>query len=194
MAVTFTPNIGLAKVTESEVAENWVNSSQLQDDNNTIIETETDIALTSYTPSFIAQTTNPSVGAGDVVGEYQDINGFVQGHFIIRFIDPGVAVGSGEYGISLPFPADGSFHVVGTALSNGAGLLSCIGEGYVWDNNVVDGSGTVAIDVVTVAGVSYARLITETFAGKTSAIFRNAMPFTVVNGDRLTANFFYKRT
>jgi len=57
MAVTFTTNIGLAKPDKNEVAENWVNVQNLQDDNNQIIIDKMDINLVSYTPNVIATTT-----------------------------------------------------------------------------------------------------------------------------------------
>lgn len=193
MVVAFTPNIGLAKPSETELALEWARASKLQEDNNIVIVAETNIVLTSYTPVLTAFTTPPSVGTGFTEGEYVDIQGFVSGSFSIEFFDVGIAVGSGEYGISLPFPADATYHTVGNALNNNTGTNSCIGEGYVWDNSSVGLSGSVALDVVTVAGVSYARLITETHVGKTSRVFRDSMPFAVANNDKITGTFFYKK-
>jgi hypothetical protein len=79
MAVTFTPNIGLAKPNEAELAANWVNGTQLQEDNNAILEDKTNVVLTAYTPTIIAQTTAPNIGAGLIKGEYQLFQGFVFG-------------------------------------------------------------------------------------------------------------------
>lgn len=193
MTVLFTPNVGLAKPDNNEIAENWAAATKLCEDNNLILIDKTDITTTSYTPSLIAQTTNPNIGQGSILGQYQDIEGFILGSFVIIFVDAGVAAGSGEYGISLPFPAHATFHTVGTALNNSTGTNSCIGEGFIRDNSTVNNSGTVALDVVTVAGVSYARLITETFAGKTNRVFTNTMPFIVANADSLAGSFFYRR-
>ena len=194
MGVTFTPNIGLAKPDDSELAEKWVNTPQLQDDNNQILITKTNIPLVAYTPTIIGQVTPPSLGAGSIAGEYQDILGFVQGNFIVKFVDPGVAVGSGQYGFSLPFVVDPVYHTVGAALTDVSGIPSLVGEGYIWDNSSVDNSGSVAIDVVTIAGVSYARLVLEAFTGKTRHVFNSTMPFSVATLDNFTCNFAYKRT
>lgn len=193
MAVTFTANIGLAKPTDTELAENWVNNTKLQEDNNLIIIDKTDINMISYTPTIIGHTTAPGLGAGSIRGEYIDIQGFVFGNFIVEFLDPAITVGLGEYGFSLPFPVDNVFHTVGTALNNTLGGASCIGEGYVHDNSAIATRGTVAVDVVTIAGVSYARLVTETFVGKTNRFFRDNMPFAVANSDRFSINFLYKK-
>lgn len=196
MVVNFTTNIGLAKPDETELAENWVNFTELQEDNNLIIIDKTDITLQTYVPVIRAQTTNPTQGSGGAqLGDYQDIEGFIIGRFLISFFSAGITAGSGEYGISLPAVADGSFHTVGTAFNSTPGSFSVIGEGYINDSSAVATSGSVALDVVTVSGVSYARLLTELFTApaKTSRFMRDAMPFTVADGDIFTGNFCYKK-
>lgn len=191
--VAFTPNIGLAKPTETELALEWARSSKLQEDNNLILIDKTDVNLLAYTPVLTAQTTPPSVGTGFTEGEYMDFQGFIIGTFAVEFFDAGITVGNGEYGISLPFPVDGAYHSVGTALNQSTGTFSCIGEGYIWDNSSVGSSGSVALDAVTFGGVSYARLVTETHALKTSRVFRDSMPFAVANNDKFTGGFIYKK-
>lgn len=196
MSVTFTTNIGLAKPTEAELASNWAVGTQLQEDNNAIIEDKTNIPITSYTPVITAQTTPPNLGAGSAassLGNYQLCRGWVWGNFKMVVTGAGIAVGSGEYGISLPFPVDGTFHSVGTALNGTVGSFSCIGDGYIYDSSAIATSGAIALDVVTVAGVSYVRLITEQHAGKTSRAFRDSMPFAIAANDQFTGQFFYKK-
>lgn len=194
MGVTNTPNIGLYKPDETELAGNWDDTGGLCELNNIIIEAKTNIPLTSYTPTFVGSTTNPNVGAGFIVGEYCLVQGFVWGNFNIQFLDPGTApgTGAGAYGISLPFAADTSFHSVGTSLSDVPGAASCIGEGHFIDNTVAL-SGTAALDIVAVAGTTYARFITETFVGKTAAFFTPGMPMSFATNDKLTGQFFYKK-
>lgn len=194
MVVSFTPNIGLAKPDESELAEDWVNSTKLCEDNNLLIIDNMDIVLTSYTPTIIAPTTNPSVGAGSIVGEYCIVEGFVFGNFRLSFTDPGVSAGtgSGAYGISLPTSVDSTFHNVGSALNNVSGTASCIGEGYFYDDGTIGNNGSVALDAVDVAGVDYARMITEAYGGKTVVWVGPTFPSTVSDGDHLTGQFFYK--
>ena len=75
------------------------------------------------------------------------------------------------------------------------GQYSIIGEGYIYDASALATSGALAIDVVTVAGVSYMRLITEVFTApvKTSRFVRDLMPITMAHQDRFTGNFIYKK-
>lgn len=193
MAVTFTSNIGLAKPDETELAENWVNNTQLQDDNNQLIIARMNLPVTTYTPTLKAQTSDPSLGGSTIVqGEYQDIQGIIMGTFRFLFVT-GVTVGSGEYGVSLPFPADATYHSVGTAFSHAVGGLSIIGEGYIHQGSTVNNSGSVALDVVTVAGVSYARMLFENFAGKTSRVIRDTQPWSIANGNNWHCSFMYKK-
>jgi hypothetical protein len=193
MGVTFTSNVGLAKPDETELAENWVNGPNLQDDNNQILIAQTNIPLNTYTPTLKAQTTDPTTSGGTIIqGEYQDIQGIVTGTFRFLFVT-GVTVGSGEYGVSLPFPADATYHSVGTAFNHAVGGLSIIGEGYIHQGSTVNNSGSIALDVVTVGGVSYARLLFENFAGKTSRVIRDTQPWSIANGNNWHASFMYKK-
>jgi hypothetical protein len=193
MALTFTPNIGLAKPTETELAQDWALTPKLAEDNNLIVAAKSDIVLNSYGPTLIGPTTNPSVGAGQILGEYIDFQGFIFGSFNIAFLDPGIGVGSGVggYGISLPVLADNSFHTVGNALNNALGSNSCIGEGYFTDDSVVANSGTVALDIVRVGGVDYARMMTEAYAGKT--VIWIGPTFAMATDDKFTGSFWYKK-
>ena len=194
MVVSFTPNIGLAKPDNFELAANWINGTELQEDNNLIIIDKMDVNFVSYTPVIGAQTTAPNLGTGVIKGEYQEIQGFVIGSFVVPFLDAGITAGAGEYGISLPFLVDSSFHSVGTSFNTGIGSNSVVGEGYIHDNSTpLQNNGSVVIDVITVTGVSYGRLLTETFVGKNAPVFKDGMPFTVANNDKLTGSFFYKK-
>lgn len=194
MAFTFTPNIALVKPDEAELAKNWARDGNLAAYNNAAMIDKTNIPLTAYTPTFIGSTTNPSVGAGTIKGEYQVTGGFVFGSFVIQFLDPGIGSGSGAgaYGISLPFELDNAYHTVGTSLSDSPGLLSCIGEGFIIDNTVAL-SGTCALDAVDLGSTAYARIITETFVGKTAKFFTPGMPMSFANQDQISGTFFYKR-
>ena len=194
MAVNFTPNIGLAKPTETEVAKNWATSTELAEDNNLIIIDKVDINLTAYTPAIIGPTTNPNVGAGASLGEYQDFQGFIFGSFNIVFTDPGVSAGSGAgaYGISLPVLADNAFHKIGNAL-NAASDNNVVGEGYFTDDSSVGGSGTVALDIVRVGGIDYLRMLTEAYAGKTVLWVGPTFPVTIATDDKFIGSFWYKK-
>lgn len=194
MAVTFTTNLGLAKPDESEVAKNWTHATKLAEDNNLIIIDKTDVDYLTYVPTFIGSSSNPNIGnTGTISGEYIDFQGIVIGMVAVLISGSGIANGSGIYGVSLPFVVDPVMHTVESALANAPGAASIIGEGYLTDSSVVDRSGTVAVDVATVGGVSYARFVTETYTGKTARHFRDAMPFSLATGDQFAFNFLYKK-
>lgn len=195
MVVSFTANIGLAKPDEFELAANWARFSELQKDNNDILASKMDIVLQTYTPTIIGQTSNPSLGAGVAKGDYINFEGYVMGNFVIPFVDPGVAAGSGEFGIRLPLVVDNSYHTVGTALNGAVGTNSVIGNGYMYDSSAIVSSGAFAIDAVTIAGVSYARLITEIFSvpAKTARVITSSQPFVPATGDAYNGFFIYKK-
>jgi len=191
MAVTFTPNIALAKFTEAELADNWINGSELCEDNNLILIDKMEIDLVTYTPVLNSSGSSPTLGAGTIRGEYQNIQGFIVGTFVVEF-GAGCTVGTGDYGVSLPFPGDATFHSI-TGAGTAPGNASCIGEGYVRDDSANATCGSVALDIVDIGGNSYARLITETYPGKTQRTFGPNMPFTLANLDKWTGSFFYKK-
>jgi hypothetical protein len=194
MVVNVTPNINLFKPTESELAENWVSGMSLADGNNFIIEAKATTEITTYTPTFIASTTDPAVGStGSIQGEYYDFQGYIVGSVVIKFNGAGISSGVGSYAISLPAVADGAFHNVGAAIPTVPGTFSCIGEGYVSDASSVATSGSVSVDVITIAGTSYARLNTETYVGKTTRLFAAGQPFSFAAGDQVSFNFIYKK-
>lgn len=195
MAVTFTPNIGLAKPDETEQAINWANVQKLAEDNNIIVIDKSEFPLQSYTPTIIGPTTNPSVGAGVLAGEYLEFQGWVFGGFGIRFTDPGVSAGSGAGGylIKLPTLADITFHTAGTLFNDGVAAATHIGEAYFYDASAVVTSGSVALDLIRVGGIDYARMITETYTGKTERWVGPGHPVTLANGDLFEGSFIYKR-
>ena len=192
MGVTFTSNIGLAKPDEAELAENWVNGPNYNDDNNTLIENFSNIPMASYTPALIGSTTNPNLGAGATLGEYQVFRGFVFGRFRIFFHDPGIVAGIGVYGVSLPIVADGSYHTVGNSLTAISGVNSCIGDGLIIDQSTATNCGNLALELVTISGTSYVRMANELIAAKASAFVSNNQPFIPADFDIYTGWFFYK--
>lgn len=192
MVVNLTTYIGLSKPTEDELAKDWTVTPDLVEDNNTQIADKCDVNIQNRTPAFVGRVSNPSVGAGSISLEFIDYEGFVFGNCKIIFTNPGVSVGSGEWGIELPFDVH-SYHAAGTALNDNPGQFDCIGEGYYMDVSAVATSGTLAIDVVNVGGVSYARLITETFTGKAARVVGSASPVAIADGDAINFNFAFKK-
>lgn len=196
MVVSFTANIGLAKPDGTELAKNWATSTELQEDNNLIIMDKSDITMTSYTPVIKADNTDPLIGSGGAqFGEYQDIEGFIMGKFLLSFAGSGFTSGFGIYAISLPVVADATFHTVGTAFNGAAGANSVIGECYINDASAVSTSGSGALELITVSGTSYVRMLTEAFTSpaKTSVHVRDSMPFPMGDTDVFLGNFFYKK-
>ena len=200
MVVNLTPNLGLKKPTEDELAGNWDGLIVgISDANNNILENATNALISlPYVPTIISTAApNPSVGAGTILGEYINFQGFIMGTFSLVFTNPGILVGTGAggYGIKLPTLVDNAFHSVATALNAAPGPYTCIGEGYFADASALATSGSIALDVVRIAGVDYARGITETYA--TKGVVNNEWlglnsPVPVADGDILTGSFFYK--
>lgn len=196
MGVTFTPNIGLAKPDETELAKNWTLGSQLADDNNQAFLAAANKPITTYTSLIKATTTDPNIGTlGVIQAEYQDLQGIIMGSIVILVSGTGISAGSGEYGFKLPLPADPVFHTVGNAFNVLPGAPSVIGEGYIFDSNTVITSGTFAVDVVTVAGVSYGRLISFAYTtpAKTTRIVGSVESSVMAASDRYLVNFMYKK-
>lgn len=197
MAVSFTPNIGLAKPDESEVAKNWVSASDLHEDNKVIIETKMNLlAPQSYAATFIAPTTNPAVGStGSITAEYYEFEGWVFGNFVIKIggVGIGSGTGTGGYGVSLPFQVNSTYHSVGNSLNSLPGGISVVGEGYFNDASAVATSGTLAIDLLTIGGVSYARMLPEAYAGKIVRFIGPSAPVALADGDAMSGNFMYKK-
>lgn len=196
MAVTFTPNIGLAKPAEIELAREWVNAADLSDDNNLICETKMNIANTVVSSNpIIGATTNPAVGAnGSSLLEWIKVQGFIFGTFVITAAGVGVSAGSGTgaYGIKLPELADATFHTVATSLADTPGVASCIGEAHLTVAASVATSQTLAIDIMHLTGIAYMRLITEAYTSKTQRWVGPTFPSTLAAGDKMVGSFFYK--
>lgn len=87
-------------------------------------------AWTSYTPSWTASTTNPSLGNGTIVGRYQKIGRFVAFH-VNLITGSTTTYGSGTYNFSLPSAVAnvgasyiGHCHLLGTDRWQGQTVLS----------------------------------------------------------------------
>lgn len=109
----------------------------------------------TYTPTLTGTVSNPNLGStGTIVGSFVRIGQFVHGHVLATFAGSGVAVGSGNYVVSLPvginssvavnsavgayFATHGGVYQSGTgAFGSGGVVMGIQGGGFV-------GSGTVA--------------------------------------------------
>jgi hypothetical protein len=194
VAVTFTANIGLAKPDDTELAKNWATATQLANDNNVIIAAKMNIALTAYTPTVVAATTAPNFGTtATILGEYTDFQGFITGTFTLTAGGTGILSGTGNWGISLPFNADAAFHSVGANLNEVDAVPSCIGEGYFYDDSSSGTSVMCSLDVCSVSGVHYMRMVTEALTGKTSQYVSGAAPAALASLDSISGSFYYKK-
>lgn len=196
MAVAFTTYLGLAKPTESELAQDWGANQKWAAKNNILVGNGGNFPFQSYTPTMIGSLTNPNLGsAGAALGEYCEFQGFVFGNFDITFSGSGVSVGtgSGAYGIKLPTAVDTTFHSVGSTLGDGPSTMSCIGEAYLYDASNINLSGTAVLDLIRLNGVDYTRLVTETYSGKSTWYVTPNIPAALVGGDSLQGTFVYKK-
>lgn len=196
MAVTFTPNLGLAKPDKNELADNWIDGPELYEDNILIIQDKMEIDQNIWSPLVIGPTTNPSLGTTLTnKSEYQEMNGIIFGTVTIEAAGSGITsgTGTGAYGFACPVNADNTFHTIGSALNDASGIASVVGEGYFNDADTIANCGAVAVDIVRIGGIDYFRLLTEVYTGKTQVWVGPSIPAALATGDRFTFNFMYKK-
>jgi hypothetical protein len=140
--------------------------------------------LGTYVPVLTATTTNPTLGSGSAQsGWWQRCNNLIIGGAFIRFGTSGVAIGSGNYQISLPFPADTAFMIA----AGGLGTSSVIGDGLVRDNSSVTANSrqfSTYLDTTTTMLLA--------LANGTNLVITESVPFTFAASDALTVNFTYQ--
>lgn len=196
MAVNFTPNIGLAKPTESEIAQDWTSNQKWAEFNNNIVAAKSYFPYQAYTPTMIAPTTDPNIGnLGTIKGQYFEFQGWVFGSFDITIQGSGISAGTGAggYGIKLPTLMDNVFHMGSTVLNNSVGSAHVIGEGCFTDASSALTCGTLAFDWARINGIDYMRPVTEVYSGKTVQWMGPGFPVPIAAGDALSGNFAYKK-
>ena len=122
----------------------------------------------SYTPTWTASTTNPSIGNGTLSGRYIQIGKLVYCQFKM-VAGSTTTFGSGEWRFSYPISPNTSY----IDLQVGSSLLADAGVGYY--------SG-----VTRYGGATFMTIIVGGVAIHASA------PFTWTNGDLLTVNIIYE--
>jgi hypothetical protein len=140
--------------------------------------------LGTYVPVLTATTTNPTLGSGSTQsGWWQRVNNLITGGAFVRFGTSGVVAGSGNYQISLPFPADTAFMIA----AGGLGTSSMLGDGLVRDNSAVStGSRQFSTYLETTTTMLLA------LANGTNQVITDAVPFVFAASDALTVNFTYQ--
>ena len=84
-------------------------------------------AWTTYTPTLVGATTNPTLGTGgSATGRYVQIGKTVIGAGRILFGTAATAAGTGAYSITLPLPMLSGIYVT-NAVGVGNGRLKCAG-------------------------------------------------------------------
>jgi hypothetical protein len=140
--------------------------------------TQNDVAsaLTSYTPSWTAVTTNPAIGNGTIVGAYKQIGKMVFFRVSIAFGST-TTYGSGAYSISLPVAA-----VTGVPQTTGPGRFANGAGNYVALFGVI-GSGATTVQLWGPSSSTSALQINVT----------NAAPFaTLANGGGILLEGWYE--
>jgi len=104
----------------------------------------------SWTPTLIGSSSNPSLGStGSISGRYCQNGDLVTAHVIITFGGSGISVGSGAYQITFPVPASTALsnyaHGYGYAYDDSAGALRLVVMGKADSTHLqmfLDGAGT----------------------------------------------------
>ncbi|WP_121713223.1 hypothetical protein [Streptomyces sp. E5N91] len=125
-------------------------------------------AWQSYTPTWTASGSAPSVGSGgSLIGRYVQIGGAV--HFAIKLTGgSGTTWGSGTYSFALPVPV--------------ASGIDMIGDAFIGDASAGSAAYSTGIAFVG-AGAS---TVTAYIGGKNaSSALSNANPQTFASGDRI---------
>ena len=123
----------------------------------------------SYTPTWTAGTTNPSIGNGTLSGRYIQIGKLVYCQFTMR-AGSTTTFGSGNWRFSYPVAPDGT-----------SANLYQVGSIYALDNGAANYNG-----ITQYAGVTYMGLIISGNWVSATA------PFTWANGDVLEVNVIYE--
>ena len=128
-----------------------------------------DTGWQSYTPTWTAGTTNPSIGNGTLSGRYIQIGKLVYCQFTMR-AGSTTTFGSGNWRFSYPVAPN-------TTYAN----LYQVGSIYALDNGAADYNG-----ITQFAGATYMGLIISGNWVSATA------PFTWANGDVLEVNVIYE--
>ena len=125
---------------------------------------------TSYTPSWTATTTNPSIGNGTLSGEYLQIGNIVHVALTMR-AGSTTTFGSGDWLFNYPVPPD-----------TGNANIYQVGTSYAFD------SGTRYFGFTQYAGSSkWTAVLSGNYVNSASP-----MVWSAANGDYLEVNFWYK--
>lgn len=130
-------------------------------------------AWTSYTPTWTASTTNPSVGNGTLIGRYQKIGRTVIAHINLT-AGSTTTFGSGNYNFTIPVAAAN----VGASLIGNAMLLGT--DRWNGTINISPGASTLA----PFFPISSTNTRTD--------FMTNTRPETFVNGTQLRLTFTYE--
>ena len=129
---------------------------------------------TTYTPTWTASTTNPTLGNGSLVGRYSRIQNLIYVQFFLSFGST-TTPGSGVYEIGLP--VTGATELVG---------YSSLGSGYVLD------SSSANVTTVTVSGNNNTTNVIMKYTGGSFGNVSSTTPFTWTNQDAMYGSFVYK--
>lgn len=134
-------------------------------------------AITSFTPTLEASTTNPTLGSGSSsVGQYSQHGGLIMGRLAISFGTSGVAAGSGTYFLIMPVPI----------LTSGAPVPLSIGGGGITDSSGAD-DRLVRLYWLTGDDADRVRINGEGFTNAATS----SSPWTWAASDQIWASFCY---
>jgi hypothetical protein len=146
-------------------------------------------ALGAYTPLLTATTTNPQIGTGGTAvlrGFYYEI--FDQIHIWGEFrfgTGGGVSGGTGNYGISLPFPALNT-----TGIGANLGLQPVIGAASLWDDSTPANRQPATVHLRSTTEIGFSVKLNS---GAGQREVSNNVPYAVAVSDGMSWYAYYQR-
>lgn len=186
MTTSITPNLGLIKPNTDEPIPNFFREVSTDNGQNAANLNALDAILHhlngTYTPTWTAQTTNPTLGNGSISGKYWRLwPNLVVAHVRLVFGST-TTVGSGGYRFSLPFAIHGSYPAPSDA--DLTSLIPC-GKAVIDDVSSADTSCT---GVVVLGGSSHANIWSEQ-AG--NSLVQHDNPVAWATGDEILFQAVY---
>lgn len=122
---------------------------------------------TSYTPTWTATTTNPTIGNGTLHGFYVAAGKLILGRFVLIFGST-TTVGSGSYRFTLP--------------------VTALDPGQILPIGTVDTQDSSTGDHTTL----YALMLTTTTFSINSPVVKHNSPYAWGTGDHISGTFYYE--
>lgn len=144
--------------------------------------------LKTYDPQWLATTTNPTLGTGGIAvkrGFYYEIWDQIYTWGEVRFGTTGASGGTGNYSITLPFPAISNY-----SFGSNIGNQRIIGTGTLWDDSTPANRQPVSVHLKNSNEIAFSVKLNS---GAGQREVSNTVPYAVAASDGISWNAFYQR-